>query len=375
MSTTQIAHIEPRQMAIARPVISAEILLAEAEQRKLLGQYISQQMTEGVDYGVIPGTKNKTLLKPGAEKLTDLFRCVPQFTIQDKIEDWATGLFHYQFKCEIVTRDGGFVVAEGFGSCSTRESKYRWRNDERKCPLCGAAAIMKSKYPPKSNPEAKPGFYCFGKKGGCGIEFLADDPAIVDQRVGKIENPDVADQINTVLKMAKKRAQVDAAIALARCSDMFTQDAEDFADMNGGGNQSGTPAQNVPNSATVAKNMIDAINRDSFTPGDRDGLWKMMEHDYKELLNDADRKRVDDAWNARKLSVDGATKAPAIDTEASAKLRDTMIKSINDCETIKAVDDFKEMVKRDWFKMTHADQKAVGEAGAEKKRQLDADQH
>lgn len=252
-----LAPVDTTRHALARPMISAEILAAEAEQRKLLGQYIATQMTPDVDYGIIPGTKNKTLLKPGAEKLTDLFRCVPQFTILEKIEDWEKGLFHYQFKCEIVVRESNMVVAEGYGSCSTREGKYRWRNDERKCPSCGAAAIMKSKYPPRNAPDEPPGFYCFQKKGGCGVEFAHDDTAIIDQRVGKIENPDVADQVNTVLKMAKKRAHVDAAISLARCSDMFTQDAEDFVDINHAPQQANKPAVETPQKGKKTETAVD----------------------------------------------------------------------------------------------------------------------
>lgn len=212
----------------ARPLIVADFLQQEAEQRRLLSQYIQQQMVEGTDYGVIPGTQNKTLLKPGAEKLTTLFRCVPQFTIQQKIENWETGLFFYQFQCQIVTQDNNTVVAEGVGSCSTYESRYRWRKQDLACPACGANAIKKSKFPPRNRPNDKPGFYCFSKAGGCGAEFDHDDTDITSQPVGRVQNPDITDCVNTVLKMAKKRAMVDASISLARCSDIFTQDVEDF---------------------------------------------------------------------------------------------------------------------------------------------------
>ena len=45
---------------------------------------------------------------------------------------------------------------------------------------------------------------------------------------GKAENPDIADTYNTVLKMAKKRAHVDAIITVTAASDIFTQDVEDL---------------------------------------------------------------------------------------------------------------------------------------------------
>jgi hypothetical protein len=46
--------------------------------------------------------------------------------------------------------------------------------------------------------------------------------------VGRVEHDNIADLDNTILKMAKKRAQVDGAIALARCADMCSLDVADF---------------------------------------------------------------------------------------------------------------------------------------------------
>jgi hypothetical protein len=205
----------------ARPMILQEALQDEGEQRRLLMQYVSGHMVEGTDYGVIPGTRGaKSLLKPGAEKLTDLFRCIPEYEIVERIEDFDKPMFHYLFRCRIISRDTGAIVAEGFGSCNSRESKYRWRNADRTCPHCGQASIIKGK------ADYGGGWLCFARKGGCGAKFSDQDPAIASQQVGRVENPDAADAANTILKMAKKRAQVDAAIALARCSEMFTQDVE-----------------------------------------------------------------------------------------------------------------------------------------------------
>jgi hypothetical protein len=44
----------------------------------------------------------------------------------------------------------------------------------------------------------------------------------------KMENPDIADTYNTVLKMAKKRAYIDGILSATAASDIFTQDIEDF---------------------------------------------------------------------------------------------------------------------------------------------------
>ena len=73
------------------------------------------------------------------------------------------------------------------------------------------------------------------KKGGCGAKFGDGDHSIEGQSSERVENPDAADLDNTILKMAKKRSLVDAAISLVRCSDMFTQDVD--SDDFGGGSQ------------------------------------------------------------------------------------------------------------------------------------------
>jgi hypothetical protein len=229
MTETRPSQLATRPVAIAKPTTPRAIVMAEAlkedtEQRALLQAYVEQHMKVGTDYGVIPGTQKPTLLKPGAEKLTDLFRCTPTFDLLEKVEDWDRGLFHYTFRVRITSRDAGTVLAEGYGSANSREGRYRWRDARRVCPQCGKDAIIKGK------AEYGGGWLCFGKKGGCGAKWDDGAAEIEGQEIGRVENDDVYTLVNTILKMAKKRALVDGAIALARCSDIFTQDVEDFAE-------------------------------------------------------------------------------------------------------------------------------------------------
>ena len=44
----------------------------------------------------------------------------------------------------------------------------------------------------------------------------------------RIDNDDPYTLANTVLKMAKKRAQIDAVLTVASLSEIFTQDMEDL---------------------------------------------------------------------------------------------------------------------------------------------------
>lgn len=224
--STALKEQDTSELVLAHPStprarIFAEALKEETEQRELLQVYVKRHMIPDTDYGIIPGTKKNTLLKPGAEKLTELFRCTPKYDLVEKIEDWDKPLFHYVFRVVITSRDAGTALAEGYGSCNSREGRYRWRDQSRKCPTCGKETIIKGK------TEYGGGWICFAKKGGCGAKFGDSAAEIINQPLGKIENPDIFDLANTILKMAKKRALVDGAIALARCSDIFTQDRED----------------------------------------------------------------------------------------------------------------------------------------------------
>jgi hypothetical protein len=223
---TELVRVEQGQMS-QRALITKEQLKVDTEQRQLLMEYVTKHMVEGIDadYGVIPGTKKKTLLKPGAEKLIDLFRCTPQYKLVKEIEDFEKNLFIYMFRVRIVSRDAGVVLAEGYGSANSREGRYRWRSAARKCPQCGKEAIIQGK------AEYGGGWLCFKKKDGCGAKFGEGDRSIEDQAQGQVENEDIATSANSILKVAKKRALVDGAIALARCSDLFTQDVEDLMPM------------------------------------------------------------------------------------------------------------------------------------------------
>lgn len=225
---TETTAIERAQTGLVptstpRAIIMRDSLREDTEQRKLLASYVKEHMAEGTDYGVIPGTRDPTLLKPGAEKLVDLYRCAAKYKVLEKIEDWDRGLFHYLFKVTIVSRDTGSLMAEGFGSANSKEGRYRWRNAQLKCPECAKETLLRS----KDQPE----YFCWKKKGGCGLTFPLAETRIVNQAQGKVENDDIFTLANTILKMAKKRALVDGAIAMARVSDMFAQDLEDLEDL------------------------------------------------------------------------------------------------------------------------------------------------
>jgi len=151
------------------------------------------------------------------------FRLAPEYEIQEvNIE---RGHKEYRVICTLKSMGNGSFVGQGVGCCSTMESKYRFRGGARKCPKCGKETIIMGKKFKPTDPE--PGWLCWTKKGGCGATWSKDAPEIAGQSIEKVENENPADHYNTVLKMAKKRAFVDATITATAASDIFTQDIGD----------------------------------------------------------------------------------------------------------------------------------------------------
>lgn len=218
-----VSHQDAAQALM--PVLKIE----QAVQRhQALVKFVKTLMNEGADFGKIPGTDKNTLLKPGAEKLTTFFGLAKRFHLADKIEDWSGAdhggepFFYYSYRCALY--NGELLIAESDGSCNSFESKYRWRKGERVCPACGVAAIIKGR------EEYGGGWICFKKKDGCGAKFDNGDPDIESQQVGRVPNPDVCDQVNTIQKMAQKRAFIGATLLAVNASEFFTQDVEDMVE-------------------------------------------------------------------------------------------------------------------------------------------------
>jgi hypothetical protein len=184
-------------------------------QVRLIQEVMREAMREGEHYGVIPGCgKKPSLLKPGAEKLSLTFRLSPSYEVIEK--DLSKGHREYRVKCTLTHIPTGQIFGEGVGACSTMEGKYRFRTGE-------------------VEPTGKPVPQDYWKDrdikliGGKGFGTKKIDGKWEIVRQGeKVEHDNPADYYNTVLKMAKKRAHVDATLTATAASDIFTQDIEDM---------------------------------------------------------------------------------------------------------------------------------------------------
>jgi hypothetical protein len=195
-------------------------------QVNLIQDVMLEVMKEGVHYGKIPGTNGKSLWKPGAEKLAATFRLAAKPRVEDLSVD---GEIHYRVFVALAAADGTFV-GEGVGECSSREEKYSWRK---------AVHLKEYEATPENRRRLK-----FDKEGGETKQVRT--------------NP--FDVSNTILKMAKKRAQVDAVITATAASDVFSQDIEDLPpeiveEMTG------KPAHQGKHAATVPQ-PVDSPERD-----------------------------------------------------------------------------------------------------------------
>lgn len=203
-------------------------LLKITEMATLVMQVCEKLFLEGTHYGKVPGTTKNTLFQAGAQKFALLFHLSPSFDCErlDLANDHREYIVKATIKCN------GSFVAEGVGSCSTMESKYRFRNSE-------------TAYTPTGN--ILPQTYWKLKSSGEKKRLLAQ---VMDDTVGrydakkvngnwqivqinegetqKVEHPNIADVYNTVLKMAKKRSYVDAILNATGASDTFTQDLEEL---------------------------------------------------------------------------------------------------------------------------------------------------
>jgi hypothetical protein len=166
---------------------------------------VRENLIPGQDFGTFPGIDKPTLFKPGAEKIVKLLELADAYEVEDKIETWTgNGFFHYKVKCRLIHIGSGKLISEGMGECNSYESKYRYR------------WVSESKLPINIDKNS---LYSEKRKGKDGKgEWLAY----------RMDSEDVFSLVNTILKMAKKRALVDAALSAGRLSQLFTQDVEDL---------------------------------------------------------------------------------------------------------------------------------------------------
>lgn len=176
-------------------MIDSETVISTMEKIATFQATLQKVLKPDYDYGVIPGTQKPTLFKPGGEKICMMFGLHPEYDFLDTKEDYVKGFFAYNIKCTLYK--GKQAVAQGVGSCNSMERRYRYINSDS--------------IPPNIDPKK--------------VQSFIDS---YGRTKYKIQNPNIYDLTNTILKMAKKRAFIDAVLQVASLSEIFTQDLEDI---------------------------------------------------------------------------------------------------------------------------------------------------
>lgn len=215
----EVGNLPARQADI--PSTETALAITGAlEGLKAIRTFVQNEFVVGRDFGKIPGCGDKnSLLNPGAQKAAMYFNCYPTYRVKEN--DLGGGHVDFRVRCLLMNRASKDQVGEGIGCASTREKKFKrgGGGKAKKCPYCDAPAIAKSSF--------KDGWYCNAKNGGCGLQFKPDDKRIADAPMGEAADDSAYEVRNTVLKMAKKRAFVDAAMTLGCLNELFTQDIVD----------------------------------------------------------------------------------------------------------------------------------------------------
>lgn len=178
-----------------RPHTAVEI----RAQVNLIQEVMKAVMKPDVHYGVIPGCGKPSLYKAGAEKLLSTFH----IAVEPIVEDLSTP---DEARFRVVTRatsiGSGVYLGSGVGEASSAEDKYQWRE-----------VVCDEEF--DATPEDRRRIKY--KRGKNNTHYTV-----------KQVRANVADITNTVLKMAKKRSQMDVTLTVTAASDVFSQDIEDL---------------------------------------------------------------------------------------------------------------------------------------------------
>jgi len=216
---------ENEQAVAVRPESSGMMSVKQVADRvNAVHAILEKVMLKGTHYGTVPGCGSKmVLLKPGADVLAMTFRLVPQFKVDRT--NLPDGHREFDVICSMFTPSGE-LLGQGVGSASTMEKKYRYRGGQ--------------------------------------------------------ENTDIADVYNTVLKIAKKRAHIDATLTVTGAADLFTQDLidEDEPPRKPVGMPVETPPTTTPSSQPPGAKITEPQQKRLFAIAQKNGVDGGALHTY-----------------------------------------------------------------------------------------------
>ena len=256
------------------PAASAMTVQQVLGQVALIQQIMGAAMKDGEHFGKIPGCGDKpTLLKPGAEKLCLTFRLAPTYDVQETSVE--RGHREYRVQCTLSSILTSAFIGQGVGICSTMEGKYRFRQSATE-PT--DRPVPRAYWDVRQEDPAKAQELIGGK--GFSVKKVEGKGWMIAKGGEKVEHDNPADHYNTVLKMAKKRALVDAVLTATAASDIFTQDLEDIT-ANIASNAP-APVQTVEPPVSAVANARPVDKEEVSVEAGDDDLVELVGHDFRE---------------------------------------------------------------------------------------------
>jgi hypothetical protein len=167
-------------------------------------EFIARGLLEkGIDYGRIPGVNKDMLFKAGCEMLLLNYGIVVDPPDIEDRSDFEKGIFRYRIILKGYEKDTRTYVGMGVASCSSYETKYRYRwLSSYKLPD-SMRTLGYNHEVGKFDPETLKKVW-IAEKGDQAFRFQTSDKGSYPQ--WRTENQDTWDLENTILKQATTRA-------------------------------------------------------------------------------------------------------------------------------------------------------------------------
>ena len=197
----EIAQVE--EVSVPSLRFDERLMEGALDNAQKIAQLFKERMVDGIHYAknLFPGQQKPTLLDPGAQLIMAAFSVYPDHQILEHRVERVAGqeYVEYVVKCELKLRGFNVKVAEGLGSASSDEVKYRyrWLPEEELLETYGFSPEELERLPKRE---------------------------VAGKVLRRVRNPEILDLSNTLLKMAAKRSEIDAVMQLPGVSEIFTQD-------------------------------------------------------------------------------------------------------------------------------------------------------
>lgn len=184
------------QAEIGRPLSARE----RQAQINIIQELMRNNMKDKTHYGIVPGCNKPSLWKPGAELIAMTLRIAID---HEPIDLSGSDDVRYRMRAIATSQIDQRFLGAAYGECWSLEQKYMWRE-----------AVVQKEWDETSVDRRREKYEKTKTKEGYAVVYQVRTHA-----------PDI---VNTILKMAQKRAGIAVILLVTAASDIFSQDLEDL---------------------------------------------------------------------------------------------------------------------------------------------------